>query len=77
MNEMLKRALESWQNGYALPGVLYRDAELYEEEIREIYMKSWLYAGHQSQIPKRGQHQRAHERLPPPRIAYLRYACGT
>lgn len=56
MNEMLKRALDSWQNGHALPGVLYHNPELYEEEIREIFMKSWLYVGHQSQIPQRGDY---------------------
>ena len=56
MNEMLKRALEAGSNGYALPGVLYHDPQLYEEEIREIFLKSWLYVGHQSQIPERGDY---------------------
>ena len=52
MNEMLNRALKL-ANGYALPGVLYRDPDIYEQEIRAIFMKAWLYVGHQSQIPQR------------------------
>ena len=38
------------------PGVLYKDTALYEAEIRQIFLKSWLYVGHQSQIPERGDY---------------------
>jgi len=33
-----------------LPARLYRDAELYQTERREIFAKSWLLIGHESQI---------------------------
>lgn len=45
-----------YQDGFALPGGVYRDPELYEQEIRRIFLKSWLYVGHQSQIPERGDY---------------------
>lgn len=56
MSETLKKALSEYRNGRSLPGVLYRDPEIYEREIRSIFMKSWLYVGHQSQIPARGDY---------------------
>ena len=33
-------------------GRVYRDPDIYEQEIRAIFLKSWLYVGHQSQIPQ-------------------------
>jgi Rieske 2Fe-2S family protein len=56
MNENLKSALEGYRNGWSLPGVLYQDPDIYELEIRGIFMKSWQYVGHQSQIPERGDY---------------------
>jgi len=48
--------LESYRSGFALPGEVYRDPDVYEQEIRAIFLKSWLYAGHQSQIPQKGDY---------------------
>src|SRR5262245_38649533 len=48
--------LGDWDAEHALPGEVYRDPELYEREIRRIFMHSWLYVGHQSQIPERGDY---------------------
>jgi len=52
----LKELLDSYRTGYAMPGGLYRDPEIYELEIRALFLKSWLYVGHQSQIPDRGDY---------------------
>ena len=52
----LRDALAAWRPGYGLPGAVYRDADHYEQEIRQIFLKSWLYVGHQSQIPARGDY---------------------
>ena len=41
-------------DGTALEQAFYTDADIYEREISEIYLKSWLYAGHCSEIPKVG-----------------------
>jgi phenylpropionate dioxygenase-like ring-hydroxylating dioxygenase large terminal subunit len=54
--ETLRGALSTWREGFSLPGVLYRDPAIYEAEIRQIFLRSWLYVGHQSQIPERGDY---------------------
>ena len=56
MRNELMTMLDGYRSGYALPGELYRDPGLYEDEIRRIFLKSWLYVGHQSQIPGRGDY---------------------
>src|SRR5579871_4875743 len=33
---------------------VYSDPELFEREQRRIFDRSWLYAGHQSEVPQRG-----------------------
>ena len=40
--------------GHSLEQAFYRDATIYERDIQRIYLRSWLYAGHQSEIPKTG-----------------------
>ena len=52
----VKAILGNWDGDHALPGELYRDPEVYETEIRGIFMRSWLYVGHQSQVPARGDY---------------------
>jgi Rieske 2Fe-2S family protein len=39
---------------YALAQAFYRDPDIYRNDIERIFLKSWLYAGHQSEIPKVG-----------------------
>ena len=41
-------------DGTALERAFYTDADIYEREMSKIYLKSWLYAGHCSEIPKVG-----------------------
>ena len=31
--------MAGWRNGYALPGVVYKSPELYEDEIRRIFLQ--------------------------------------
>ena len=38
----------------ALEQAFYTDADIYERDINEIFLKSWLYAGHVSEIPHVG-----------------------
>ncbi|MES1977975.1 MAG: aromatic ring-hydroxylating dioxygenase subunit alpha [Pseudomonadota bacterium] len=33
---------------------LYTENEIFEQEMREIFGKGWVYIGHESEIPKRG-----------------------
>ena len=42
--------------GFALQQPFYRDAEIFEREISRIFLKSWLYAGHASQVPESGDY---------------------
>jgi phenylpropionate dioxygenase-like ring-hydroxylating dioxygenase large terminal subunit len=48
--------LTAWRPEHALPRSVYRDPDLYEAEIRGIFMQSWLYVGHQSQITRSGDY---------------------
>ncbi len=52
----LRKILDGWQRGHALPRAVYHEPELYENEIRRIFLKSWQYVGHVSQIPERGDY---------------------
>src|SRR4030095_13668664 len=56
MEKDIETILKDWTGDHALPGDVYRDADVYETEIRRIFMRSWLYAGHQSRIPARGDY---------------------
>lgn len=56
LSESLENLLDRCKAGYALPGGLYRDAAIYEREIRAIFMKAWLCVGHESQIPQSGDY---------------------
>ncbi len=56
MTDKLKQLVESARTGYALPREFYRDPEVYEAEIRGIFLKSWLCVGHASQVPKTGDY---------------------
>lgn len=41
---------------HALNREFYTDADIYECDLTEIFMKSWLYAGHVSEIPNVGSY---------------------
>ena len=52
----LDQALAAWRPGYALPGAVYQGDAIYQEEMRRIFLKTWQYVGHVSQIPERGDY---------------------
>ena len=56
LDDTAQRALEGWSAERSLPGVLYRDPQIYESELERIFFKSWLYVGHMSQVPERGDY---------------------
>ena len=53
-NQAISALIDSHQDYVALDQEFYTDADIYERDISEIYLKSWLYAGHVSEIPKTG-----------------------
>lgn len=55
MNKQTITALiDAHKDFTALDQPFYTDANIYERDISEIYLKSWLYAGHASEIPRVG-----------------------
>ncbi len=55
-NKTITALIESQPARNALDRAFYTDADIYERDISEIYLKSWLYAGHSSEIPKIGDY---------------------
>ncbi len=52
--QAIRDLIDEHKNGKALDRAFYTDAEIYEQELSEIYLKSWIYVGHSSEIPKVG-----------------------
>jgi Rieske 2Fe-2S family protein len=52
--KVIRNLVDTHVEGGALGRAFYTEAGIYEREISEIYLKSWLYAGHISEIPKVG-----------------------
>jgi phenylpropionate dioxygenase-like ring-hydroxylating dioxygenase large terminal subunit len=52
--EAISALVDSHIPGRALAQEFYTDADIYERDIDEIFLKSWLYAGHSSEIPNVG-----------------------
>lgn len=48
--------IDSQPEGFSLQQVFYQDAGIYRREIDRLFMTSWLYAGHLSQIPETGDY---------------------
>jgi phenylpropionate dioxygenase-like ring-hydroxylating dioxygenase large terminal subunit len=52
INELVSRH----RSGYALEQPFYVDADIYTRDIEKVFMRSWLYAGHLSEIPDIGDY---------------------
>jgi Rieske 2Fe-2S family protein len=51
--EILQLA-ERQQDMTGMPREFYRDPDIYERDIEQIFLRSWLYAGHKSEISRVG-----------------------
>ena len=51
-----KVAAQREKEGFAMDPYFYRSHVVYEKELNEILYKSWLYAGHMSQVPESGDY---------------------
>jgi phenylpropionate dioxygenase-like ring-hydroxylating dioxygenase large terminal subunit len=49
-------AAQLQQPDAALPGYFYRSPVTYRRELEAVFFKSWLYAGHVSQVPEPGDY---------------------
>lgn len=54
-NQAITDLIESQSSRTALQQAFYTDDDIYQRDISEVYLKSWLYAGHQSEIPSVGE----------------------
>jgi len=52
--QSLSALIESHAAGMALEQAFYTDADIFERDISEIFLKSWLYAGHVSEVANIG-----------------------
>lgn len=52
----IKRLVADQQPGYSLAQAFYKSPDVYQTEIKEIFLKHWIYAGHESQIPSSGDY---------------------
>jgi len=50
----IKELIEGYKSGYSLEQAFYNNPVLYKKEIKNIFHKHWILAGHTSQIPKVG-----------------------
>ena len=51
---ILKKTIESQPSRTALQQLFYTNDDIFQRDIEQVYLKSWLYAGHLSEIPKPG-----------------------
>lgn len=54
--QALSKLITSQPDGFSLQQSFYADPDIYREEIERIFMKSWLYVGHISQLPEKGDY---------------------
>jgi Rieske 2Fe-2S family protein len=52
----LRELIARQQSGRALDAEFYRSSEIYEHDIERVFMRSWLYVGHTSEIPEPGDY---------------------
>ena len=52
----ISKLLSNQKKGFSLQQKFYKDPHIYKQEMDRIFMKSWLYAGHTSQIKNDGDY---------------------
>jgi len=55
-SDKIKQLVATQQSGCSLAQAFYTDLNLYQAEIKNIFLKHWLFAGHVSQIPSVGDY---------------------
>lgn len=53
-DKLLTALIDAQPARTALQQAFYTDNDIYQRDVEEIYLKSWLYAGHLSEIPEAG-----------------------
>ena len=55
-SDEIKQLVAAQQQGFSLGQDFYKDINIYQAEINNIFLNHWLYAGHVSQIPSAGDY---------------------
>jgi phenylpropionate dioxygenase-like ring-hydroxylating dioxygenase large terminal subunit len=55
-SDKIKQLVTAQQLGFSLGQDFYKDLDVYQTEINNIFLKHWLYAGHVSQITSAGDY---------------------
>lgn len=55
-NKTIPELLEGYEQGHSLEQNFYKNPDVYDAEIENIFMKHWMLAGHTSQIPNAGDY---------------------
>lgn len=50
----IKQLIDRQRERHSLTREFYSDPDIYERDIERIFLRSWLYAGHRSEIPEPG-----------------------
>lgn len=56
ISDKIKQLVAAQQQGSSLSQAFYKDSDIYNSEIYNIFLKHWLYAGHVSQILNAGDY---------------------
>lgn len=55
-HQAISQLLAAQTPGKSLDQAFYRDPDIYERDVEKIYLRAWLYAGHESEIPNAGDY---------------------
>lgn len=53
-NQTIKALIDAQPVKTSLDQAFYTNEDIYQRDVEEVFLKSWLYAGHQSEIPNVG-----------------------
>ncbi len=54
--ENMRSLIDTHQLGFALPRPFYTSPDIYDADLRSVWNQSWIWAGHVSQIPEKGDY---------------------
>ena len=55
-SQEILQLIENHKDGYSMEQAVYQDADIYQYELESIFLKTWQYAGHVSEIPNGGDY---------------------
>jgi phenylpropionate dioxygenase-like ring-hydroxylating dioxygenase large terminal subunit len=55
-SDKIKQLVAAQKQGVSLSQAFYKDSDIYNSEINNIFLKHWLFAGHVSQISRAGDY---------------------